>query len=64
MKIGKKNATIESIAYEQAVDEALCYGWIDGQRKKYDEEFFVQKFTPRRSKSIWSKKNIENISRL
>ena len=43
---------------------ALCYGWIDGQRKKQDEDYFLQKFTPRREKSIWSKKNIENIERL
>ena len=55
---------MKTVSYADAVDMALCYGWIDGQRKKQDEDYFLQKFTPRREKSIWSKKNIENIERL
>jgi uncharacterized protein YdeI (YjbR/CyaY-like superfamily) len=42
----------------------LCFGWIDGQKKSYDEHSFLQKFTPRRPRSIWSKRNIEHINRL
>jgi uncharacterized protein YdeI (YjbR/CyaY-like superfamily) len=42
----------------------LCYGWIDGQKKSYDQESFLQKFTPRRASSVWSKRNIEHIGRL
>lgn len=60
----KKNSGVESLNYEQALDVALCYGWIDSQTKKYDEKSYLQKFTPRRSKSIWSKINTEHITRL
>ena len=64
LRIYKKNSNVASVSYEEAIDDALCYGWIDGQRKSHDELSFLQKFTPRRSKSIWSKKNIENVARL
>ena len=64
LKIYKKMSEVETVSYDQALDEALCYGWIDGQRKKYDQSSFLQKFTPRREKSIWSKKNINHIERL
>jgi uncharacterized protein YdeI (YjbR/CyaY-like superfamily) len=60
----KKDSGIKTIVYAEALDNALCFGWIDGQAKKYDEKSYVQKFTPRRSRSIWSKRNIENIDRL
>lgn len=60
----KKDSKEKSITYKEAVDEALCYGWIDGQSKPYDETSWLQKFTPRREKSIWSKRNTENIKRL
>jgi uncharacterized protein YdeI (YjbR/CyaY-like superfamily) len=60
----KKDSGKASITYKEAVDEALCYGWIDGQANKYDDESWIQKFTPRTAKSIWSKKNTENIERL
>jgi uncharacterized protein YdeI (YjbR/CyaY-like superfamily) len=60
----KKDSGIKSINHEEALDEALCYGWIDGQAKPYDEKSWLQKFTPRRKKSIWSKRNRENIERL
>jgi uncharacterized protein YdeI (YjbR/CyaY-like superfamily) len=64
LKIYKKGSEVASVTYDEAVDSALCFGWIDGQRKRYNEEAFLQKFTPRREKSIWSKRNIEHISRL
>lgn len=54
----------ESINHDVALDEALCYGWIDSQAAKYDEDSFLQKFTPRRKKSIWSKRNIELVEQL
>jgi len=54
----------ESINYAQALDEALCYGWIDSQLAKYDADSYLQKFTPRRAKSIWSKRNIGYAERL
>jgi uncharacterized protein YdeI (YjbR/CyaY-like superfamily) len=60
----KKDSGIKALNYGEALDEALCYGWIDGQAKKFDAISWIQKFTPRRSKSIWSKRNIEHISRL
>jgi len=64
LKIAKKATGIPSVTYDQALDIALCYGWIDGQRKRYDEHYFLQKFTPRRAKSLWSKRNIEKIAQL
>lgn len=64
LRIYKKASNIDSITYAEALDEALCYGWIDGQKKSYDELSFLQKFTPRRPKSMWSKRNIEHIARL
>lgn len=53
-----------TVTYDQALDQALCYGWIDGIRKKHDDLSYLQKFTPRREKSVWSKRNIEHIDRL
>ena len=64
LRLYKKTSGVDSINYAQALDEALCYGWIDGQSKKYDEVSFLQRFTPRRSKSIWSKRNTQYIERL
>ena len=64
IKLFKKNSGIQSINTIEALDEALCYGWIDGQRKKNDEKSFLQKYTPRRKRSLWSKINTENIARL
>lgn len=60
----RKNSGITSITYDEALDVALCYGWIDGQVKKYDENSYLQKFTPRRPKSMWSKRNVDHITRL
>jgi uncharacterized protein YdeI (YjbR/CyaY-like superfamily) len=64
LRLFRKNSGIRSINYDLALDEALCYGWIDGQSKKFDEQSYIQKFTPRRSRSMWSKRNIENVKRL
>lgn len=64
IRIYKKAAATETITYAEALDVALCHGWIDGIRKSYDERSFVQRFTPRRPKSVWSQVNREHIARL
>lgn len=64
LKFAKKNSGIPSLTYEDAVEVALCYGWIDGQMKGFDAKYWLQKFTPRRAKSIWSKINTERAERL
>ncbi|MGV3760946.1 YdeI/OmpD-associated family protein [Parapedobacter sp.] len=64
LKIFKKDSGKKTISYAEALDVALCYGWIDGQRKAYDGQAWLQKFTPRRAKSIWSKVNIGHVERL
>ncbi len=64
LKLAKKDSGIQSITYEEALDVALCYGWIDGQKKGFDEKYWLQKFTPRGKKSIWSKINTEKAERL
>ncbi len=57
LKIAKKGARIESVSYADALDAALCHGWIDGQKAGLDDAFWLQRFTPRRPKSIWSRIN-------
>jgi uncharacterized protein YdeI (YjbR/CyaY-like superfamily) len=57
LRLAKKSAEIQSLTYAEAVDAALCYGWIDGQKKSYDAESWLQKFTPRGPSSLWSKIN-------
>ncbi len=64
LKLAKKDSRIPSIIYEEALDVALCYGWIDGQKKGFDDQYWLQKFTPRGPKSIWSKINTEKVERL
>lgn len=64
LKIAKKASGIKTVTYDEALDVALCYGWIDGQRKSFDGDYFVQRFTPRRSKSLWSKRNVGKALRL
>jgi uncharacterized protein YdeI (YjbR/CyaY-like superfamily) len=64
LRLYKKASSIPTVSYAEALDQALCYGWIDGQKKSYDEVSFLQKFTPRRTKSVWSKRNVGHISRL
>ena len=60
----KKAADLASVSYAEALDVALCYGWIDGQKKSYDESSWLQKWTPRGAKSIWSKINREKVLKL
>src|SRR5256885_16400652 len=60
----KKDSGKPSITWPQSVDEALCFGWIDGIRKKFDDESYVIRFTPRKPDSIWSAVNIRNVERL
>ncbi|GAA0575913.1 hypothetical protein HPO96_15735 [Kribbella sandramycini] len=63
--IAKKNVTTPtSLAITDALDEALCHGWIDGQRKTRDEYTFLQRYTPRRARSLWSQRNVGLIARL
>ncbi|MDQ3864126.1 MAG: YdeI/OmpD-associated family protein [Actinomycetota bacterium] len=57
LKIAKKGSGIDSVTYDQAVEVALCYGWIDGQARKFDGYYYLQRFTPRRPRSKWSKVN-------
>lgn len=64
LRLAKKAAALQSVSYADAVEVGLCFGWIDGQSKSYDEESWIQKFTPRRSKSLWSKVNREKVLRL
>ena len=64
MKLAKKDSGIASVTYDEAVEAALCYGWIDGQKKGFDDKFWLQKFTLRGPKSIWSKINTEKVERL
>jgi len=64
LMFAKKNADEQTVTYAEALDVALCYGWIDGQKNSYDEQYWMQKFVARQPKSIWSKKNIEHTERL
>lgn len=64
LQLGKKSSGVPTITHAQALDEALCFGWIDGQGKKLDEKSWLVKFTPRRKASMWSKRNRENVMRL
>lgn len=64
LKIAKKTSGIASVDYAGALDVALCHGWIDGQKRGFDADYFLQRFTPRRAKSLWSKINIGHVERL
>jgi uncharacterized protein YdeI (YjbR/CyaY-like superfamily) len=64
LMFAKKNAGKPSVTYAEALEIALCYGWIDGQKNSYDEQYWMQKFGPRKAGSIWSKKNIAHTERL
>ena len=60
----KKSSGVRSITYAQALDEALCWGWIDGQARPFDEQAWLQRFTARRARSGWSKRNRTRVARL
>ena len=64
LKIAKKGTGIDTVTFAEALDSALCYGWIDGQRGAYDEQYFVQRFTRRQPRSKWSQINREKVAEL
>ncbi|HEU4914249.1 MAG TPA: YdeI/OmpD-associated family protein [Candidatus Saccharimonadales bacterium] len=64
LKFAKKGTGVKSTNHAETLDVALCYGWIDGQAKSIDETYYLQKYTPRRAKSIWSKINIGKVEKL
>lgn len=64
LKIAKRHANEASVTYPEAVEIALCWGWIDGQKKSLDEQYFLQRFTPRRARSVWSKVNVDKAEAL
>ena len=64
LKVAKAKSGIVSIKFPDALDLALCYGWIDGLRRGLDEDYYVQKFTPRRAKSVWSVINKNKVAQL
>lgn len=64
LRIAKAASPLRSVTYAEALDVSLCFGWIDGQKRSYDAESFLQKFTPRQKRSPWSKRNREHVARL
>jgi uncharacterized protein YdeI (YjbR/CyaY-like superfamily) len=64
LRFFKKDSGVRSITYAEALEEALCWGWIDGQARSGDERSWLQRWTPRRPRSAWSKRNCERVERL
>jgi uncharacterized protein YdeI (YjbR/CyaY-like superfamily) len=64
MRIAKKGSGIASVTHDEALDVALCFGWIDAQRKPLDDTYFLQRFCPRRPRSKWSKRNVGKVEKL
>jgi len=64
LKIAKKDSSYVSVSYKEAVVIALCFGWIDSQKRKFDDDFWIQRFTPRRNKSTWSQVNRNMVETL
>jgi uncharacterized protein YdeI (YjbR/CyaY-like superfamily) len=64
LKFAKKASGVPSVTFPEALDVALCYGWIDGQSRSVDDTWYLQKFTPRRARSTWSKRNREKVAAL
>ena len=64
IKIHKVASGLPSITPKEAIDVVLCWGWIDGIRKSFDATSYLQRYTPRRARSVWSKINVENVARL
>ena len=64
LAIRKKDSKIKCITYREALDEALCFGWIDGMVKRYNDDYFIQRFTPRKPRSIWSQINKDKVTTL
>lgn len=64
LKFAKKGSPVATVTYPEAVEEALCFGWIDGQVRRLDEHFYLQRFTPRRPRSVWSQLNRRKATKL
>lgn len=64
IKIHKVGSGLKSITPKEAIDVVLCWGWIDGLRRGFDDDSFLQRYTPRTKKSVWSQINIDNVARL
>jgi uncharacterized protein YdeI (YjbR/CyaY-like superfamily) len=64
LKIAKKGSGVKSVSYGEALEVALCFGWIDSQKRGFDERFFLQRFTPRRPRGRWSRINREKAEEL
>ncbi|WP_213001290.1 YdeI/OmpD-associated family protein [Winogradskya consettensis] len=64
LALARKGGSVTTLTWQQAVDEGLCFGWIDGQARKRDEESSWRRFTPRRPRSIWSQRNVAHVARL
>jgi len=64
LKIAKKDSGVTSVSYAEALEVALCFGWIDSQKKSFDEKCFLQRFTPRRPRGRWSRINREKAEEL
>ena len=64
LAIARKGGTVTSLTWQEAVDEALCVGWIDGQTRKRDDHASLIRYTPRRARSLWSQRNVAHVARL
>lgn len=64
LKIHKKDSGLPTVTHAEALDVALCWGWIDGIRKTYDDRSFLQRFSPRKARSVWSQINRDHVARL
>ena len=64
LKIAKRGSNEPSVTYHEAVEIALCWGWIDGQKKSLDDQHYLQRFTPRRARSVWSRINVNKVQAL
>ena len=64
LKLRKRTSSAPGLTYDEALDVALCHGWIDGQVARFDDDYVLQAFTPRRRNSPWSKRNVGHVARL
>ncbi len=64
VRLAKKGAGVPSVTYPEVVESCLCFGWIDGISRRLDDRFWVQRITPRRRRSVWSRKNVEAVAAL
>jgi uncharacterized protein YdeI (YjbR/CyaY-like superfamily) len=64
LKMAKKGSGIPSVTDDEVVDVGLCYGWVSGQRKSFDDRYYLQKYVPRRPRSLWSKVNVDKVATL